>query len=411
VGVKPSPDAKELLHLMTELPSIVSRFNPAITLIGVISLAIMFGWSFVSHPQLKLVPAPLLVLLVAVPLGLYFGLDDKHTLTWGGQEFTVGPNFLVDVNTKPFSMFDAITFPDFSRLVSWVGLQYVLMFALVGSLETLLSAQAIDLLDPWHRKTDMGRDLLMVGIVNTAVASIGGLPMISEIVRSKANIDAGARTRYANMFHGLFLFAFVAFLPFLIHEIPNTALAAMLIYTGFRLASPQEFVNTFLIGWEQLVIFLSTIIVTLLTDLLVGIAAGIAVKMMIHCYHGVPLRSLFLPVIDVTKLDDHKYLVEAKDSAVFTNWLAFKHQLMELGLIQQNNLVVDMSGTVLVDHTVMENLHTLEREFELNNLKLEVIGFEGHQAISEHKASARYKSAAKVAETLKAKEESKSSAK
>lgn len=411
VGISPSPEAgKELWRLVIELPHIVMSFNPAITIIGVTSLVIIFGWSFVTHPTLKLIPGPLLVLLVAVPLGIYFQLDAKQEWTWGSFAYAIDPaKMLVDVKPEPFSMFKEFHFPDFTKILNFAGVQYVLMFALVGSLETLLSSQAVDLLDPWHRKTDQSRDLLMVGIVNTAVSAIGGLPMISEIVRSRANIDAGATHRSSNMFHGVYLLAFVALLPFVVHKIPIAALAAMLIYTGFRLASPQEFVNTFLIGWEQLVIFLSTIIVTLASDLLLGIAAGIAVKMMIHFYHGVPLRSLFLPVLDITKLDEHKYLVEAKDSAVFTNWLAFKHQLMELGLIQNNNIVLDMSGTVLVDHTVMENLHTLEREFELNNLTLQVIGFDDHEAISGHKASARYKSAAKVAESIKAKEKNKPS--
>ncbi|MBM4059202.1 MAG: SulP family inorganic anion transporter, partial [Planctomycetes bacterium] len=179
------------------------------------------------------------------------------------------------------------------------------MFALVGSVESLLSAKAIDLLDPWKRKTDMNRVLLPVGLANTAAAAIGGLPMISKIVRSKTNIDSRARTRFAALWRGLFMLAFVAFAPGLIHTIPLSALAAILVYTGFRLGSPREFVNVFRIGLQQLLIFVATIVGVLATDLLVGV--GIWHRPEVHdlCPQRRAADVLLKPFLKVTTLDGH----------------------------------------------------------------------------------------------------------
>ena len=199
LGVR--PDGKPL-ELIAKIPQFVMEMNPLVGLIGIMSLLIMFSYLFIKNPKIKVIPAPMVVLLVTVPLAMYLNFGQDQTYSFNGQEYSLGKRFLV---TVPENMFHAITFPDFSGLLTTIGWKYVVMFALIGSIESLLSAKAIDAIDPWKRKTDHDRDMLAVGIGNTLAAFVGGLPMISEIVRSKANIDNGARTRFANMFHGLFL--------------------------------------------------------------------------------------------------------------------------------------------------------------------------------------------------------------
>jgi len=384
----------EPLETLTNLPAEIAGINPVIAVIGVASLVILFGWPFlrrwVRPAWLRLVPAQLLVLAAAVPLGLWFDLAHDHYYHFAGHDYPVGESFLVSV---PKNLLAAVTLPDFSVFTSpatrLAAAWWVVMFALVGSVESLLSAKAIDLLDPWKRKTDMNRDLLAVGTANVVVAAIGGLPMISEIVRSKANIDAGARTRFADLWHGLFLLAFVAFAPGIIHMIPLSALAAMLVYTGARLASPKEFLNVFRIGPEQLVIFVTTIIAVLLTDLLIGVGIGIALKFVIHAANGVPLNSFFKPFLQVTTLDDQTVQIEAAGSAVFSNWLPFRRQIVQLGLLQGNDVVVNLAGTRLVDHSVMEKLEELSHDFARAGRRLEVVGLDDHRGLSKHPHATR----------------------
>jgi MFS superfamily sulfate permease-like transporter len=291
----------EPLELLMKIPQKIAEMNPEIALIGAISLLILFGLPLIRNKYVRMIPAPLIVVLMAVPLGMYFDLSHEHTYSFVSHEYKLGEEYLVAV---PNNMFTAITTPDFSGLLTGTGWKWVMMFALIGSLESLLSAKAIDTLDPWRRQSNMDRDLLAVGIGNTASALVGGLPMISEIVRSKANIDNGARTRFADMFHGLFLLSFVALVPWLIHRIPMAALAAMLVYTGFRLASPREFVHTWQTGKDQFVVFVVTIVAVLATDLLLGIGIGIGVQFLIHLISAVPPTALFTSNAQVERLSD-----------------------------------------------------------------------------------------------------------
>lgn len=385
LGVK--PHASEPLHLLAEIPRSIVSLNPEIAVIGLVSLAIMFGWPLMKWAPLRRIPSQLLVVLIAIPIGMWFHLEVGHSYLLGGKQYQLDPaKYLV---TLPDDLLHAITFPDFSALQQGKAWFWVMLYSLIGSLESLLSAKAVELLDPWKRKTSFNRELFAVGFANTCAACIGGLPMISEIVRSRANIDNGARTRFSNLWHGIFLFGAILLIPHLLHRIPLAALAAMLVFTGYRLASPREFLHVYHVGREQLLIFVATLVGVLATDLLIGVFIGIGVKMIVHTVNGVSLAHFFKPFIDIEERGPDHVVIKAAGSAVFSNWIPFRNQLASIGLTQRKNITVDFTNVQLVDCSVMEKLDQLRSDFELEGLKLEVVGLDTMRQLSDHQFATR----------------------
>lgn len=365
------------IALLAAIPNFISHLDPKATLIGVISLIIMLGWPFIKNPTIKKIPAPLVVLLMAIPAEL--AMDFQHT----------EPAYAL---VKIGNLLDHVKWNvDFSG-ISQMGIfiKYVVMFALVGTLESLLTVKAIDMMDPYKRKSNTNQDLIAIGVGNTFAGILGGLPMISEVARSSNNVNNGAKTRWANFFHGFFILSFVLLASHLIELIPNTALAAMLITVGIKLAHPREFIHIFQIGKEQLAIFLITIFFTLYEDLLVGIFAGMLLKIIIHMFNGAPLSSLFKAPAKVSFDNDTNYLVEIEKSAVFTNWLGIKAKLDAIPT--DMNVTIDLTNTKLVDHSVMENLHHFEHDYTSTGGTVTIIGIDDHKTLSEHKLAARKKS-------------------
>ena len=395
--------ALEPLQLILHLPSALLHFNPLIAVIGIVGLIIMFGMPTFLPKLAKKIPAQVVVLLVTVPLAMFVlhmpspGTEDYKYAALGGDFALSAKKHLVNVpldavqqlGTRATNLLSFTFLPDFSVLKQVFAWKWIALFAIIGSLESLLSSKAVDTLDPQKRKTDLNRDLLAVGVANTIVAFFGGIPMISEIVRSRANIDNGAKSKYSNMFHGLLLLAAIAAIPKMLNLIPLSALAAMLIFTGSRLAHPREFMHVYHVGKEQLLIFVCTIVGVLATDLLIGILIGIAVKFVIHTINGVPLKSFFKPYLNVEQEGDNTYRVRAHGSAVFSNWIPFRRQLVEIGLEQKNNLIIDLSDTKLVDSSVMEKLHEMQRDFEQEGLTLTVAGLEMHPLDGRNRRSLR----------------------
>ncbi|MDB5309178.1 MAG: bicA [Gemmataceae bacterium] len=389
LGIASPPSSWTPIEVIASIPAALGKINWTVAAIGLVSLAILVAFPYVKAAvrALKSVPAQVIVLAVAIPLGLVLHLADIGKQI-GVTTLVSVPNILYSSDPQA-ALNGAFARPSFNALASGPGVVAVLMFCLIASIESMLSSQAIDMIDPWRRKTNQNRDLLATGVGNTVCAAVGALPMISEIVRSKANIDNGARTKYANLFHGLFLLAFVLLLPMVINIIPMAALGAMLVFVGFRLASPKEFVHTWKIGAEQLIVFVTTIVVTLSTDLLIGVLSGIVLKVLIHLVNGAPMSSLLRANIEAAHSEDDKVIaLKVRRAAVFSNWLGLKKAILDAAE-SRDEVVVDLSDTRLVDHSTMENLHRMEQEFKEKGKRFTLVGLENHTPLSSHPLAAR----------------------
>ena len=394
IGAKPA--AKEPLMLVAKIPGMVMNLNPEIALIGVLSLILLILHTLSKNPIVKTVPAPIAVVVLAIALGAFFDVNHAHTYSFCSHPFPIDPQkCLVVIPNNPL---EGIAHPDFGKIGTaafWVSAISIL---LVQGIETLLSASAVaDKLDPYRRPCNLSRDLSAVGLGSAISSLIGGLPMIAEIVRSTANVVNGAKTRWSNFFHGLFMLLFVILAAALIDRIPLSALAALLIVTGYKLSSPKVFKETHAIGGEQTIIFVTTIVATLATDLLIGVTIGIITKFLLHIYHGVPVSSLFKAPVTVEQ-KDAQYLVSVGDAAIFSNYISIKSKLDKIP--KDKIITIDLSGTKLVDHTVMDRLHQYAEERKRAGGELVLVGLDDHQPRSTHPLSMRRRPATRASRPL-----------
>jgi MFS superfamily sulfate permease-like transporter len=218
---------------------------------------IVWVWALIKTPWLKAIPSPLVVLVTVIPLANFFDLSMVYRLRFNFE----------------FSELWQFKIPLVAPTSWWLFFKYVGLFAIIGSLESLLTVNAIQGLRP-DIKPNKDQDLIAVGMGNMLASAFGGLPMISEVARSSANIHNGAKTHWANFFHGFFILMFMVFSSFFNELIPLSALAAMLVTVGIRLANPKVLINLKSSGIEHISGFLVTLIGCLAIDLLWGLALG-----------------------------------------------------------------------------------------------------------------------------------------
>lgn len=379
-----------ILQQAMAIPKAISHLNVPIAMIGLTGLAVMIIWPSLPFRLSRTLPAPLWVLCSGLLLTFYFDLDHVHryhfvvTQFLTQHEFLIGPDFLLNLPNNPL---DALYLPDFALIGTAKFWFCVFNITLIGSLETLLSAAAVDKLDPKHRCSDLNRDLMAIGMGNTLCGLVGGLPMIAEIVRSSANISYGAQSGWANFYHGVFLLLFISLGSDLIQQIPLASLAALLVYTGFRLASPMEFAKTLSIGFGHFLVFIVTLISILLTDLLLGVLIGIVSELALHGLRGLKLAQIFQAAYRIEEQEPGNFHVLVHGAAVFSNFIALKS--MTGTLPKGRQVIFDLSEANLIDSTVLEFIYHFRAEYRRAGGTCEIVGLHQHHAVAKHPLSVR----------------------
>lgn len=370
-----TPQTSNPLELLTQLPFHVMDANLPITIIGILSFALVLILPKIR--KLSAIPSSMIVLLCVIPFSYFFSLNSRGSVNLFDNTYAMSSSFFINL---PAELWTAIQLPDFSVIFSPLSLKYILLLSVIGSIESVLTVCAIDSLGTQKKPSNLNRDLTVLGIGNMVSSFIGGMPMISEIVRSKANMDYGAVSVKANFFHGMFMLIAALLLPSVMNFIPLAALAALLIAVGIKLASPKEFIHAYKVGKDQFSIFLLTLFITLTVDLLAGVLAGIGLKFLLHVMREKNIRSLFSPVMTIETHGEVTRLT-VEGPLTFISYLKLKKKLLQ-AVNHSKNITLDLSMTTFLDHTVLNKLKNINKEFHNISITIahnqELIPFYNH---------------------------------
>ena len=356
-------------NTFSEILNSINHITPGSLLIGVIGLAILLLWSNVLSKKGKifqLIQGP----LVAVVVGIIF-----YVLTKGNSTLGIESSHLVSVPVpEDFSSFlGQFSFPNFAAITNpeiWI---VAFTIALVASLETLLCVEATDKLDPYKNVTPTNRELLAQGTGNILSGMIGGLPITQVIVRSSANIQSGGRSKMSAIIHGFFLLISVILIPKLLNMIPLSVLAAVLLIVGYKLAKPALFKTMYDLGWKQFLPFIVTVAGIVFTDLLKGIALGLAVGIIVILIKSYQ-NSHFLHK-EGEDVDDGKIKMTLAEEVTFFNKGAI---LKELDRLPENSyLELDVRKTRYLDNDIIEILEDFSVKAKERNINIKLISERG----------------------------------
>ena len=341
--------------------SLTGALTPGALLIGGVSLAFLFWWDAVKPKEgpLRFVPGPLVVVLIGVLGNLLLGVV-MPAWQLGTEHLVQVP--IVDSLAKFPSLF---SLPDFSAIGTSVVWITAVTLAIVASLESLLSVKAVDELDPRRRTTDKNWELLAQGSGNIVSGLIGGLPVTTVIVRSTANVDARAERKMSTILHGSWLLLSVALIPTVLNLIPLSALAAVLIATGYKLTKPKLFTERYKQGWTQFVPFVVTILAILFTDLLKGIGIGLAVGFVFVVARNFRTAITFA-------CDGSDCLVRARRNLYFIHKYELQKKLAQVP--DDSDLLIDLSSTSYVDLDNVDIINAFIKGAAYRNISVTVRG-------------------------------------
>ncbi|MGB0779801.1 MAG: SulP family inorganic anion transporter [Flavobacteriaceae bacterium] len=384
VAMGTSSDSPNIVQNLVDAVLLLPEANPFVVIISLTGLFLLLFHSKVNYRFFQILPAPMWVIALSIPFVYAFNFFDPHSLSLFGRSYDVGPQLLLEI---PDNIMDSIMHPDFGKVHTLEFWTTVFSLLMITSIESLAIAKAVDKLDPFKRKTDLNKELTGIGISTVAAGLIGGLPIIAVIIRSTVNIHNGAKTKWSNVYQGLLLLFLIVVVSPIMRQVPLCAFAILLVYTGFKLASPTVFKQVYAKGPEQLVFFLATMVLTLYTNLLVGLLGGLLLTMVSHMLlAGVAIPQFFRMVYksgsEVLALPDGSYNLNIKGIANF------------LGIMRVNKLVaqipsgadvtIDLSNTRLVGMTYMDYLVDFLRAQKDAGGNVVITGLDSHVSSSTH---------------------------
>lgn len=384
VAMGTSSDSPNIVQNLVDAVLLLPEANPFVVIISLTGLFLLLFHSKVNYRFFQILPAPMWVIALSIPFVYAFNFFDPHSLSLFGRSYDVGPQLLLEI---PDNIVDSIMHPNFGKVHTLEFWTTVFSLLMITSIESLAIAKAVDKLDPFKRKTDLNKELTGIGISTVAAGLIGGLPIIAVIIRSTVNIHNGAKTKWSNVYQGLLLLFLIVVVSPIMRQVPLCAFAILLVYTGFKLASPTVFKQVYAKGPEQLVFFLATMVLTLYTNLLVGLLGGLLLTMVSHMLlAGVAVPQFFRMIYksgsEVLALPDGSYNLNIKGIANF------------LGIIQVNKLVaqipsgadvtIDLSNTRLVGMTYMDYLVDFLRAQKDAGGNVVITGLDSHVSSSTH---------------------------